>query len=95
MGAGVLDRKKAEDTSQYHSEAGSEAAVDNTRRTESENKYISDSYEKSGQRDTGETYKRHQYDGGYGGTDKENRLYEAENNHAESMIQKVIEAHRD
>ena len=89
MGAGVLDRKKAEDTSQYHSEAGSEAAVDNTRRTESENKYISDSYEKSGQRDTGETYKRHQYDGGYGGTDKENRLYEAENNHTNRNTERV------
>lgn len=89
VGAGVLDRKKAEDTSQYHSEAGSEAAVDNTRRTESENKYISDSYEKSGQRDTGETYKRHQYDGGYGGTDKENRLYEAENNHTNRKTERV------
>lgn len=89
VGAGVLDRKKAEDTSQYHSEAGSEAAVDNTRRTESENKYISDSYEKSGQRDTGETYKRHQYDGGYGGTDKENRLYEAENNHTNRNTERV------
>lgn len=89
VGAGVLDRKKAEDTSQYHSEAGSEAAVDNTRRTESENKYISDSYEKSGQRDTGETYKRNQYDGGYGGTDKENRLYEAENNHTNRNTERV------
>lgn len=89
VGAGVLDRKKAEDTSQYHSEAGSEAAVDNTRRIESENKYISDSYEKSGQRDTGETYKRNQYDGGYGGTDKENRLYEAENNHTNRNTERV------
>lgn len=89
VGAGVLDRKKAEDTAQYHSEAGSEAAVDNARRTESENKYISDSYEKSGQRDTGETYKRHQYDGGYGGTDKENRLYEAENNHTNRNTERV------
>lgn len=89
VGAGVIDRKKAEDTAQYHSEAGSEAAVDNTRRTESENKYISDSYEKSGQRDTGETYKRHQYDGGYGGTDKENRLYEAENNHTNRNTERV------
>lgn len=89
VGAGILDRKKAEDTAQYHSEAGSEAAVDNTRRTESENKYISDSYEKSGQRDTGETYKRHQYDGGYGGTDKKNRLYEAENNHTNRNTERV------
>lgn len=89
VGAGVLDRKKAEDTVQYHSEAGSEAAVDNTRRTESENKYISDSYEKSGQRDTGETYKRHQYDEGYGGTDKENRLYEAENSHTNRNTERV------
>lgn len=89
VGAGILDRKKAEDTAQYHSEAGSEAAVDNTRRTESENKYISDSYEKSGQRDTGETYKRHQYDGGYGDTDKENRLYEAENSHTNRNTERV------
>lgn len=89
VGAGVIDRKKAEDTAQYHSEAGSEAAVDNTRRTESENKYISDSYEKSGQKDTGETYKRHQYNGGYGGTDKENRLYEAENNHTNRNTERV------
>ena len=89
VGAGILDRKKAEDTAQYHSEAGSEAAVDNTRRTESENKYISDSYEKSGQRDTGETYKRHQYDEGYGGTDKENRLYEAENSHTNRNTERV------
>lgn len=89
VGAGILDRKKAEDTAQYHSEAGSEAAVDKTRRTESENKYISDSYEKSGQRDTGETYKRHQYDGGYGGTDKKNRLYEAENNHTNRNTKRV------
>lgn len=89
MGAGVLDRKKAEDTAQYHSEAGSEAAADNTRRTESENKYISDSYEKSGQRDTGETYKRHQYDGGYGDTDKENRLYKAENSHSNCNTERV------
>ena len=89
VGAGVLDRKKAEDTAQYHSEAGSEAVVDNTRRNESENKYISDSYEKSGQRDTGETYKRHQYDGGYGDTDKENRLYEAENSHTNRNTERV------
>ena len=89
VGAGVLDQKKAEGTAQYHSEAGSEAAVDNTRRTESENKYISDSYEKSGQRDTGETYKRHQYDEGYGGTDKENRLYEAENSHTNRNTERV------
>lgn len=93
VGAGVLDRKTPEDTVKYHSEAGSEAAVDNTRRTESENKYISDSYEKSGQRDTGETYKRHQYDGGYGGTDngtdKENRLYEAENSHTNRNTERV------
>lgn len=89
VGVGVLDWKKAEDTAQYHSEAGSEAVVDNTRRNESENKYISDSYEKSGQRDTGETYKRHQYDGGYGDTDKENRLYEAENSHTNRNTERV------
>ena len=91
--AGVFDRKSVEDTVQYHSEAGSEAAVDNTRRAESENKYVSDSYEGSGQRDVGETYKRHQYDGGYGDADKENHLYEAENSHTNRNTEMVEPNH--